>query len=598
VRLSEDRIRNIIREEILRRYKVLSEQENLDEKSGSGLAAATAAGAGTGAAVGAVSGAGLFSWLTAPVGAAIGGLVGATSYALMSRGDDSEISADAKTNAAFLIDDPDAWSKLEGLMRGGELSELDVVSSSDMRKAAAALNDAFETPGVFRVGTDEDKIRDTLDALPTILDISGVSQHYADTYNEPLIKRLKKELSDSDMRTYVYVVINDKPLAQVDGKRIDTSEEFMEALAPEGEEGEGVSGEDSEGISALQTALGSRVTGELSQQNYESVIDEIEDNYSPSSGQPSKRAVMADFNKHVTSGSGGTRSFQKLGYNARSDYYGAVAKFITNKGAAPSDTVSEAKRAMAKKKLRSLINSVSRDILGEGLLNEIEVQSPSERFPDDAEEVESSEEEETTTRRRSSRSGRYTAWPGWPAPIKLLHKGPKDGPVGQLQTKLEVKVDGFFGPNSVAALKAKHGGIAEVTEEKFQEIVGGSAARTEEEEEEEVTGTASVTATRGRIGQDPGAGGSGATWDARGTAADGSALPRAVVQEIGQLVASLAQQPGVVNVARRKHSIQILATPRASFPGPPSPQRQSIKREVRAQNVPVDSSIIVTVKRA
>ena len=208
-----------------------------------------------------------------------------------------------------------------------------------------------------------------------------------------------------------------------------------------------------------------------------------------------------------------------------------------------------------------------------------------------------SEEEETTTRRRSSGSGKYTAWPGWPAAIKLLHKGPKDGPVGQLQTKLEVKVDGFFGPNSVAALKAKHGGIAEVTEEKFQEIVGGTAARTEEEEED-VTGTASVTATRGRIGQDPGAGGSGATWDARGTAADGSALPRAVVQEIGQLVASLAQQPGVVTVMRRRHSIRILANPKASFPGPPSPQRKSIKKEVRAQNVPVDSSIIVTVKRA
>ena len=213
----------------------------------------------------------------------------------------------------------------------------------------------------------------------------GVSQHYADTYNEPLIERLKKELSDSDMRTYVYVVINDKPLAQVDGKRIDTSEGFMEALAPEGEEGEegeGVSGDDRAGIEAVQTALRTTITGEISKQNYNSIIDEIA---ASSLSISQKRGMTVDLNQRMRESAGGGRTLNSIGYeNARRDYWGELAKFITNAGPPPSEAVSEAKRVMAKKKLRSLINSVSRDILGEGALNEgdeFELVDPAVRFP-------------------------------------------------------------------------------------------------------------------------------------------------------------------------------------------------------------------------
>ena len=73
-------------------------------------------------------------------------------------------------------------------------------------------------------------------------------------------------------------------------------------------------------------------------------------------------------------------------------------------------------------------------------------------------------------------------------------------------------------------------------------------------------------------------------------------MSRAVVQEIGQLAASLAKDAGVVTILRRKASIQVSPNPAGMMPIGGGERRQ-IKREVRAQNVPVNSSITVTVKR-
>lgn len=80
-------------------------------------------------------------------------------------------------------------------------------------------------------------------------------------------------------------------------------------------------------------------------------------------------------------------------------------------------------------------------------------------------------------RGRSGGSGSYTSWTGWPMKIKKGVKGTKTNEVGKLQAKIGTKADGYFGSNTLTALKAytkeKGKEISEVGKEDYKQIIGG-----------------------------------------------------------------------------------------------------------------------------
>ena len=612
MRLSDKKIRQIIREEIGRRYGLLNEKENekdLGEAGGvGGTLAAMGAGAAVGAKVGAVSGGGVFSWLTAPVGAALGGLVGGIAYTSFSKGDTSEISADAKTAAAFLQEDPDAFNKVEEAQKTGGMAGLELVSSSDRRRAAAALNDAIKG-----MGTDEEAIAETLNSLPTILDISGVSSIYADLYNKSLLDALAGDLGSKELRRYVHRVIDDKPFAMIGGKKIDTYAEMGEALEAGDEEAEEVAEEViDKGIKRLQQALGNTVTGQLTQDDLDAIRYEIRRSYEPQEGQPSKKDVAMDIQARVQNiseqnplGRGGQDSLLDLGYRgARTDYWGAVADFVTNKGAAAAAPVAEAKKNL---KVKALIRSLVKNNLKNRVLRE-QLTFDMSGFEDEVTVVEpepgpGAEPGETKPKRRRSR--------GKPE-------------VRELQKIVGSKADGIWGPKTQAAfnefVKNKSGTLGGEWVSSAASISGNwasGASRASELSGQSFSANPAGAlafakwlgggqAASARGGSTVIGGGRAHPLDPRPAVAAQSAnvsarvepagaITSGVLDDIRSLVGSIAKKPGRVTITRRQAVIQVQSVPRGVIR---ELDKGTIRGEIRQNQVPVGTTISVTVKEA
>ena len=599
MRLSDKRIRQIIREEIGRRYGLLNEKENEKDLDEAGGVADTMAAMGAGAAAGA--------WMGGPWGAAAGALVGGIAYTAFSKGDTSEISADAKTAAAFLQEDPDAFNKVEEAQKTGGMAELELVSSSNMRSAAAALNDAIKG-----MGTDEEAIAETLNSLPTILDISGVSSIYADLYNKSLLDALAGDLGSKELRRYVHRVIDDKPFAMIGGKKIDTYAEMGEALEAGDveEEAEAVADKD---VQRLQKALGTQVTGILNQDDIDAVRDEILDNYAPQEDQPSKKQVAMAIQQRVQNiseenplGRGGARPFVQLGYRgARSNFWGAVADFVTSAGGpAP---VAEAKKNL---KVQALIRSLVKNNLKNRVLRE--------QLSFDMSEF---EEEVVEPGEEPAPGGKKT---------RRVAKGGRGKPdVKELQKIIGSKADGIWGPNTQAAfsefVKGKSAPLGEEWEASASAISGNWAS-----------GASKASSLSGQsFSADPGGALAFARWLGGAQAASAQAgkarggvsvaprkapfasagevtagawdasvsprgvLPQTVLNSISSLAAEMAKKAGRITIMTKQAMIAIKANPPGMLPGGPlSPERMALRREIKDHGVKPGVTITVTVNEA
>ena len=597
MRLSDKRIRQIIREEIGRRYGLLSEKE-LQERSTGGLAGAAAAGAVAG------------NLIPIPgLGAMTGALIGMTVHQLFAKGDSSSIESDEKASAAF---NPDVYGEMEEAVRRGELDALDLDSESDIRQRASALWKA-----VKGMGTDEEAVYDSLSDCSSIVDISHVALVFRDTNNKELLAALKGDLNDNEMRQ-VYRIIRDKPFAIINGQATNDAADIAEATGQGGdEEAEEVAEEViDKGVKRLQQALGNTVTGQLTQDDLDAIRYEIRRSYEPQEGQPSKKDVAMDIQARVQNisdklplGRGGQDSLLDLGYRgARTDYWGAVADFVTNKGAAASAPVAEAKKNL---KVKALIRSLVKNNLKNRVLRE-QLTFDMSGFEDEVTVVEPEPGPEPGP----------GAEPGETKPKRRRSRGKPE--VRELQKIVGSKADGIWGPKTQAAfnefVKNKSGTLGGEWVSSAASISGNWASGASKASE--LSGQSFSANPAGALafakwlggGQAASArggstvigGGRAHPLDPRPAAAAQSAnvsarvepagaITSGVLDDIRSLVGSIAKKPGRVTITRRQAVIQVQSVPRGVIR---ELDKGTIRGEIRQNQVPVGTTISVTVKEA
>ena len=653
MKLSDDQIRKIIREEIGKRYTILHDKEiiqdlnRIDEFALPAIPIAVKIGAGL-LGLGAV-GSATHTWFDN---------MGSIDVA------DGEISDQEKLAAAF-GEGGVSWSTYESkLGPGGELESIQVISATDIFLQAEKINDSVTAWS----GTDEDAIYDAFRDMDSIIDIRHLAHVYEEKYDETLFDAINGDMNSDEMNRVRDIII-DKPLmvvkpefrsegdssgrvedsAEAQQRAIDNSEEAAEVAAAEEAAQQG-----SDSVRRLQTALGTRVTGKLNANDTDALLNDLERLYIEEDGKPTKLQIATDIQARVRSlpaqiivsgpnaglspdgvpedGMGGTGSFERLGLRSviRSDYWGGVAQFVERLN--QSQVQSESKRYILE---RAIILEI-RNQKKQNNLEKIE-----EGWEIDISRFESSEPEQSTTTRRGSSRNRDAEDrdPGDPH-VKTLQ-----GIVGAPSCNDPGGCDGVWGPNTQTAwanyivrflrnspqrwqrntsqiTSSWPDGGAEIASRMSRDMGGEEFAAT-------IPGavrflrwlpTANFGASAARVytGSDPdGAGGSRVIIAPPGSSSsrpvsstfdvDESTnyLNREQEQAIGSAVSTFARGPGIVNIKlfperndAGSRKIKIEATPSNIMPRGfigMGTQRDELRSRLTNLRLPGAQSIVVTV---